>query len=163
MQKVTVHHPDIKLVGKKARTSYALESNGETALIWPTIQKYFQLEGPQKIQNMISPGVTYSAYTEYESDCNGEYTYFFGVQVSSFDQVPEGFFTMTIPAQKYTKFTSQPGIMPQVCIELWQNIWAMSPADLGGVREYKADFEVYDERSINPEQVVLDIYIGVKP
>jgi nucleotidyltransferase substrate binding protein (TIGR01987 family) len=45
---------------------------------------------------------------------------------------------------------------------MWQNIWKMNTADLGGKRAYIADFEVYDERSQNPEQAVLDIYIGIK-
>jgi len=45
---------------------------------------------------------------------------------------------------------------------MWQNIWKMNVADLGGIRAYIADFEVYDERSQNPEQAVLDIYIGIQ-
>ncbi len=38
----------------------------------------------------------------------------------------------------------------------------MDYASLGGVRAYIADFEVYDHRSIDPQNTVLDIYIGVK-
>ena len=52
--------------------------------------------------------------------------------------------------------------MPAVCIDMWQNIWKMNAADLGGQRAYIADFEVYYERSQNPEQAVLDIYIGIQ-
>lgn len=60
------------------------------------------------------------------------------------------------------KFTSNPGKMPAVCIDMWQNIWKMNEAGLGGKRAYIADFEVYDQRSQNPKQTVLDIYIGVQ-
>ena len=34
--------------------------------------------------------------------------------------------------------------MPAVCINMWQNIWKMNAADLGGARSYIPDFEVYD-------------------
>ena len=52
--------------------------------------------------------------------------------------------------------------MPTVCIDMWQNIWKMNASDLGGERAYIADFEVYDERSVDHNNVTLDIYIGIK-
>ncbi len=162
MQKIIIQGPEIKLVGVTARTSNARESQQETAVIWQTIQKYFSLQGPEKILHSTHPGVTYSVYTDYESDYTGEYTYFFGQQVSEFDSVPEGLSILIIPAQKYVKFTSEPGVMPQVCFTMWQNIWQMSDAHLGGTRAYIADFEIYDERARDPQAVVLDIYIGIK-
>lgn len=47
-------------------------------------------------------------------------------------------------------------------IDMWQNIWKMNASDLGGERAYIADFEVYDERSSDHNNVTLDIYIGIK-
>lgn len=38
----------------------------------------------------------------------------------------------------------------------------MSSTDLGGARAYKSDFEVYDERSIDTNNTILDIYISIK-
>ena len=64
--------------------------------------------------------------------------------------------------QQYAKFTNLPGPMPSVCIDMWQNIWKMKASELGGERAYIADFEVYDERSVDHNNVVLDIYIGIK-
>ena len=52
--------------------------------------------------------------------------------------------------------------MPKVCIDMWQNIWKMNEHDLGGERSYIADFEVYDERSHDHNNVILDIYIGIR-
>lgn len=72
------------------------------------------------------------------------------------------FSAITIPAQSYAKFTSKPGIMPGVCIDMWQNIWKMESEELGGKRAYLADFEVYDKRAFDPSKTVLDIYLGVK-
>jgi predicted transcriptional regulator YdeE len=74
----------------------------------------------------------------------------------------EGFSSIIIPAQNYAKFTSKPGIMPEVCIDMWQNIWKMKSGELGGKRAYLADFEVYDKRALDPSKTVLDIYVGVK-
>jgi predicted transcriptional regulator YdeE len=52
--------------------------------------------------------------------------------------------------------------MPEVCIDMWQNIWKMKSGELGGKRAYLADFEVYDKRALDPSKTVLDIYVGVK-
>ncbi|WP_243397291.1 GNAT family N-acetyltransferase [Holospora curviuscula] len=88
---------------------------------------------------------------------NGDSTYFIGEEVTSFEEIDKEFETLTIPVQNYAKFTNQPGPMPTVCIDMGQNIWKMNASDLGGQRAYIADFEVYDQRSENPEQAVLDI------
>ena len=64
--------------------------------------------------------------------------------------------------QTYTKFTSDPDQMPKVVIDMWQKIWNMDAAMLGGERAYIADFEIYDERSSDPHNAVVDIYIGIK-
>ena len=52
--------------------------------------------------------------------------------------------------------------MPVVCIDMWKNIWKMSALDLGGAKAYIADFEVYDQRSSDHNNAILDIYIGIK-
>ena len=116
----------------------------------------------RKIKERKDPGTTFCVYTNYESDFTGEYTYFIGEEAASFDDVEEGYETLTIPAQHYTKFTNKPGPMPSVCIDMWKNIWKMSDAELGGKRNYIADFEVYDKHIVDHDNVVLDIYIGIK-
>lgn len=69
---------------------------------------------------------------------------------------------LPIPSQKYVKFTNEPGPMPKVCIDMWQKIWAMDENQLGGIRAYQADFEVYDARCSDSNNAILDIYIGIK-
>jgi predicted transcriptional regulator YdeE len=44
---------------------------------------------------------------------------------------------------------------------MWQKIWQMTAEEFGGNRSYKADFELYDQRAKDPQNVVLDIFIGV--
>lgn len=136
--------------------------NISSAKIAPTIQKYFRQAVGEEIPNRKNPGTTYCVYTDYESDFTGDYTYFIGEEVKVGDDSMEGFSSIIIPAQNYAKFTSKPGIMPEVCIDMWQNIWKMKSGELGGKRAYLADFEVYDKRALDPSKTVLDIYVGVK-
>lgn len=164
MQKTTTTLPEMKLVGISARTNNdnMFEMNPVNNIIAATVQKYFHGSLPEKIHNRKKPGVTYCVYTNYESDFTGDYTYFIGEEVDSFDNLPEGFETLIIPVQHYAKFTTDSGPMPAVCISAWQKIWTMTPAEFGNERGYIADFEVYDERALDHQNVVLDIYIGLR-
>ena len=162
MQKQITRLEEIRLVGITIRTNNANEMNPETGKIGPTVQKYFKHGLAEKIINRKNPGTTFCVYTNYESDVTGEYTYFVGEEVTAFGSMAEGLETLTIPTQNYAKFTNEPGPMPSVCIGMWQNIWAMKSSDLGGDRAYIADFEVYDNRSIDKNNTILDIYIGIK-
>lgn len=155
---------EMKLIGLTCRTNNEkiFKSDPSTNIIAATVQKYFHDGFASKIMNRSTPATTYCVYTQYESDVNGDYTYFIGEEVSSFENQSDEFETLIIPAQNYAKFTNQPGPMPSVCIEMWKNIWTMTDSDLGGERAYISDFEVYDERSIDHQNVTLDIYIGIK-
>ncbi len=153
---------DIKLVGISERTNNAHEMNPETAKIGQCLHRYFSRALNAKITERKNPGKTFCVYTDYASDMTGDYTYFIGEEVTSFADLPEGCVALTIPAQTYSKFTTGPGAMPQVCIQLWQKIWGMTPDELSGTRVYRADFEVYDERAIDPHNTILDIYIGIE-
>lgn len=161
MEKQIAELPGIKLVGLSARTNYMNEINPMLAKITPTVQQYFHTATADSIPNRRNPGVTYCVYTDYENGVTGDYTYFIGEEVDSFDDVPEGLKAITISPQTYAKFTTQPGPMPMVCIGAWQKIWQMSPTDLGGDRRFHADFEVYDERAADHLNVVLDVYVGL--
>jgi predicted transcriptional regulator YdeE len=130
--------------------------------IFPCIKEYFHHNIAAQIPDRVSPGTTYCIYTQYESDHLGDYTYVIGEEVSSFDHVPSDLEMITIPAQKYVKFTNGPGSMPDVVRMPWLQIWQMGEAELGGKRLYLADFEVYDDRVRDRQNIVLDIYIGIR-
>lgn len=161
MQQIATKLPEIKLIGIKCRTNNAAEQDINKSKIGRMIQKYFQNGFPEKIVNRINPYTTYCVYTEYDSDQNGDYTYFIGEEVSASSLAPEGMFELTIPAQDYIKFNNGPGAMPAVCINVWQKIWGMTTEGFGGRRAYLADFEVYDGRAADPNNTVLDVYVGV--
>jgi predicted transcriptional regulator YdeE len=162
MKKTIVQIPELHLVGVTCRTNNASELNPLTAKIGQLIQDYFQKGLSGKIKHRKKPNNTYCVYTNYESDFNGDYTYFVGEEVTSIDEVDAEFESVIIPPQHYVKFTNGPGKMPDVCIEAWQQIWTMPASDFGGKRSYIADFELYDERSYDPQNATLDIYIGIK-
>jgi len=155
---------ELMLVGVTTRTNNTqiFEQDPSVNKIAATVQKYFHGGLSSKIANRKNPGTTFCVYTHYESDMNGDYTYFIGEEVTSFHEIGDDFKTLIIPAQSYAKFTNQPGPMPLVCIDMWKSIWKMEAEELGGERAYIADFEVYDHRSVDHNNVELDIYIGVK-
>ncbi len=165
MQKIITQLPEIKLVGITCRTnnSHIRKKNSSLDGITPTVQKYFNDQFSTRIINRKSPGITYCAYTDYESDFNGDYTFFIGEEVTLFENTDEEEMQeLVIPTQKYAKFTNQSGPMPTVCLDMWKSIWKMKPYDLGGLRSYVTDFELYDQRSTDYYNTVLDIYIGLK-
>lgn len=164
MKKCNENLSSIKLVGITARANNdsIFKQDVTVNKVAETVYKYFHNGISEKISNRVKPGVTYCVYTDYESDYKGEYTYFIGEQVSSFEGIDNELSSLTIPAQSYIKFTNDAGPMPDVCVDLWKNIWKMSDHQLGGERAYIADFEVYDERAHDHQNVELDIYIGIK-
>lgn len=161
MQKAVTTRNEIKLVGIQVRTNNQTEINPHTGKILPCLQKYFHQNVAAQIPNRKTSGTTFCCYTDYESDHTGDYTYFVGEEVSTFTGVPHGLETLVIPAQTYVKFTNGPAAMPEVVRQPWLKIWQMSPKELGGERTYLTDFEIYDERASDHQNIILDIYIGI--
>ncbi len=162
MKKELTNKQEIKLIGLTARTNIKNEMNPQTAKIGELAGRFWSQNLASHLAQRKNPGVTFSVYTEYASDEHGDYTYFIGEEVSAFENVPAELKKLTIPATQYQKFTTPSGKMPEVVIEAWQQIWKMSASDFGGERAYLADFEVYDQRAIDPANTSLDIYIGIK-
>ncbi|MBP1991101.1 effector binding domain-containing protein [Paenibacillus eucommiae] len=104
----------------------------------------------------------FGCYTDYENGAFGEYTILLGASVSSLANIPEGMAVTTLPAARYAVFTTAKGPMNKVVIEAWQAIWQWSAAVTDLERTFTGDFELYDERSSNPEDAQVDIYIAVQ-
>lgn len=155
------HLPPIMLVGRTVRTNNVAQLDPKTATIGALVHDYDRNGWAGRILHRQHPKRTFSVFTDYASDFNGDYTYLVGEEVTSFDHVAEGLSTLTIPAQEYIRFTDGPGPMPAVCIQMWQKIWKMTDAELGGTRRYVADFEIYDKRAADPLRTTLDIYVGI--
>ena len=136
--------------------------NPQTSKIGELASRYWSQNIAAQITNRKHAGVTLSVYTEYESNEHGDYTYFIGEEVSSFENMSSGFQKLIIPSAKYQTFTSPAGKMPEVVMNAWQKIWKMSSDDFEGKRAYQADFEVYDQRASDPGNTIVDIYVGIK-
>ena len=39
---------------------------------------------------------------------------------------------------------------------------ALPKTAVGGDRTYRADFEVYDQRAADPQNMVMDAYVGIR-
>ncbi len=161
MKNEIVSKPEIKLVGITIKTNNNDEMDPERAKIGPLVARYESENIAKSIPHRLHSGVTYSVYTNYDSNELGDYTYFIGEEVSMTYDIPKSLTLLTIPASEYQKFTTEPGKMPEVVIEAWQEIWAMTREELGGVRKFVADFEIYDQKACDPSNAIVDIYIGI--
>ena len=155
-----VHETGFSVVGISTRTTNAEEMSGKGVIAkqWDRFMKE-RLLG--KIPNKADSNILV-IYTDYESDANGAYTYIIGARVSSVDDVPPVMVARKIPAGRYAVFTSEKGIVGKVVPEAWSRIWALPKSAPGGNRAYQADFEVYDQRSADPQNAQVDIYVGIK-
>jgi predicted transcriptional regulator YdeE len=110
-------------------------------------------EIPDKIDNEVL-----GLYTDYEGDHTQPYTLILGCRVDTGHAMPpgHGMTNISIPESKYAVFTAK-GKMPDCIVKTWGDIW-----NSGINRAYKFDFEVYGEKSHNPEDAEVDIYISVK-
>lgn len=154
--------PEKKLIGLAIRTSYTNELDAKTSKIAVLASKYFQNNIAEKIPERKNPGITIVAYSEYDSDEYGNYTYYIGEEVSSLNNIPKDLTEIVLPAGRYQKFTTDEGRILEVIINAWQQIWQLTSAGkMLGKRTYKVDYEVYDERANDPDHTVIDIYIGI--
>ena len=148
------------VIGISARTSNAKEVTDE-GVIGKMWARLFQEGVLAKIPNKADQTIV-AVYTDYASDHNGEYTYVLGARVTSDADVPAGMIAQKIPTQKYAVFTSEKGPAPKVVPQVWMKINSLPRTAVGGDRGYKADFEVYDERAADPENLQVDAYVGIK-
>jgi predicted transcriptional regulator YdeE len=152
---------DMYIAGLAVRTNNQECMSADNKIV-PLIARYWQENIADQLLHRINPGVTLSVYTDYETDEHGNYTYFFGEEVSSPDQASSLVDTCIIRAGEFVRFTTPVGKMPDVVVSAWMNIWRMTSGELGGKRRYQADFEVYDSRAADPSASSVDIYIGVR-
>jgi len=152
-----------EIMGLQVRTSNKDEFNPSTAKIGPLIQRFWQEDTPNKIPHPKHLNRHFSSYSHYENDYKGAYDYLFGMEVPINELAPLELSSLIIQGGPYIKFTSSPGPIPDVVIQMWQTIWKMSPDELGGKRAYKTDFELYDKRAQDPHNAIVEIYIGIFP
>jgi predicted transcriptional regulator YdeE len=156
-----VHKSSFSVIGVEVRTSNAKEATAD-GIIGKQWQKFFQDGTLEQIPNKSGSDL-YAVYSDYAGDHNGEYSFLIGTRVKDGSTAPPGFVLKTIPSGKYAVVTTESGPVAKVVVAAWQRVWQLEEAhELGGVRAYKADFEVYDQRATDLENSVVDLYVGVK-
>ena len=151
--------PGFQVIGIEVRTTNAKEATA-AGIIPQQWQKFFQ-EGIQtEIPDKVGSNI-YAVYSDYASDHNGEYTYVIGAMVKDGTAPPEGMVAIRIPAGQYAVLTTDRGPLPKVVPGTWQKIFKLE--DDGKLkRAYRTDFEIYDQRTQDPQNGQVDIYIGIK-
>ncbi len=154
------HYPGFYMAGLSARTSNAKEmsGNGKIERIWET---FLQPSLVTRIPNKVGIDLV-AVYTDYETDHTGHYTYLLGLPVVSGEPFPSNLTIRQISSGRYAVITSERGQIAEVVRDAWQRIWSMSERELGGRRAFQTDFEIYDQRSSDPENAQIDIYIGLR-
>jgi len=160
MDPKVVQQDGFTVIGIAARTSNAKEmsANGVIGKQW---QRLFEEGLIGKIPNKADSSIV-AVYTDYASDFNGEYTFVLGTRVTSDAQVPEGMVAKKIAGGKFAVFTSDKGPGPQVVPAAWMKIDSLPKGSVGTDRVYQADYEVYDERARDPQNLQVDIYVGIR-
>jgi len=148
------------VIGISSRTTNAKEmtADGVIGKQWGRLMQEGLLA---KIPNKADQSIV-AVYTDYASDHNGEYTFILGARVTSDANVPPGMVAKKIPAGKFALFTSDKGPAPQVVPALWMKINSLPKSAVGGDRTYGSDFEIYDERAMDPQNLQMDVYVRIR-
>ena len=155
-----VEEPGFTVAGIAVRTSNATEmsAGGVIGKQWARLMQEDLLA---KIPNKADASIV-AVYTDYASDKDGDYTYLLGARVASDAGVPSGMVTKKIQGGKFAVFTTDKGPAPKVVPETWRRINSLPKSSVGGDRLYQADFEVYDQRAADPQNLQADVYVGIR-
>lgn len=160
MNPKVVSQDGFTVIGITARTTNAKEMTPD-GVIGKQWMRVFQEGVLGKIPNKADASII-AVYTDYANDHNGEYTYLLGARVTSDAEVPEGMVAKKIPSGKFAVFTSDKGPAPQVVPATWMKINSLPQDAVGADRLYRADYEIYDERARDPQNLQVDVYVGIK-
>ncbi len=155
-----IQQAEFTVVGIAARTSNAKETAGDGIIgnLWGRLMQEGWIDRiPHKADSSIV-----AVYTEYASDHNGEYTCLLGSRVTSDANVPSGMVAKRVSGGKFAVFTTDKGPAQQVVPDTWMKINSMPIAAVGGNRVYQADYEIYDERARDPQNMQADVYVGIR-
>jgi predicted transcriptional regulator YdeE len=160
MNPKVVNQSAFTVIGIEARTNNAKEMTAD-GVIGKQWGRFISEGLGQKIPNRLDAS-TIAVYTDYASDHNGDYTFILGAKVSSDVKVPEGMVARKVVAGKYAVFTSEKGAAQKVVPGVWMKINSLPKSAVGGDRTYATDFEIYDERAADPQNLQMDVYVGIR-
>ena len=144
--------PSFRIIGIAVRTTnQGAKSQDDISGLW---QRFNHEDIMSKIPDKEGDQI-YCLYTDYENEANGHYTTIIGCKVKSLEKTPEFCIGKTIPASSYKLVVSR-GKLPGAVVDTWKRIW------LSGVkRRFLADFDLYGEKSRNPDRAEVETYVSV--
>lgn len=150
----TIKIDSFHVIGISVRTT---NENGQAAKDIPQLWERFMSEGileriPNKTDNSL-----YCIYTAYEKDHTKPYTTILGCKVDNLNEIPDQMVGKIIESASCQKIVAKGNLLHGAVYNEWVKIWS---SDLE--RIFTTDFEVYDERSLDPENAEVDIYVAVK-
>jgi predicted transcriptional regulator YdeE len=128
--------------------------------IAPQWQRFFQNGMLAKIPNKIGTNI-YALYSDYSSGRNGAYSFVIGALVRDGTIAPDGMVLKTVPGGRFAVLGSDKGPLPKVVPGAWRKAWKLEDQKKLQ-RRYETDFEIYDQRSQDPQNGRVDIYVGMK-
>lgn len=156
-----VDQEEMVVVGIAVRTCNRDEEQQDTSKIPGLWAQFFGQQVTEKVSHKAGEGHTLELYTDYDGDEHDAYTVVLGFRVTSAGDHSRDLVVRTIPAGKYAVFTSERGSVAHVVRQAWREIWSLDAEQLGGSRTFIADYEVFDERSNDPEDAEVDIFVAV--
>lgn len=142
------------LVGLKLERKTSNKDNRSSMDCGNLRQKFERKNIKDQIPNKLGDEI-YAVYFDCEGDEKSPFSYFIGCRVEEGTLAPPNLNSLEIPPQKYQKITAR-GAMTGSITDAWHTIWNSAIE-----RKFGFDFEVYDERSKNWDDAVVDIYVSI--
>ncbi|MFI5155730.1 MAG: GyrI-like domain-containing protein [Chitinophagales bacterium] len=147
-----LHLPSFRIIGLAVRTTnQGAKSQEDISGLW---QRFMREDIISKIPDKENDQI-YCLYTDYENEANGHYTTIIGCKVKSLEKTPEFCIGKTIPASTYQLIVSK-GKLPEAVVDTWKRIWLS-----GMKRKFQTDFDLYGEKSKDPNRAEVETYLSV--
>ncbi len=150
-----VDGPKLLVAGLSVRTTNV--ADGVIGSLW---QRFTNGEVPADGLSLHESHEVLAAYTDYQSDEHGAYTYTLGFRVTTLDHLPAGLSGAEIPAQTFARIAVE-GDPAAAIPATWEQIWTAF-TDEPYERQFVADVEVYAEDPATGEKTAA-IMVGVAP
>lgn len=146
---------EISLIGislRRQTTNENGQSNIDCGNLWQEFERgNYAGKIPGKLDEKLL-----AVYFQYAGDHSKPFSYFIGCKVETGTEVPQGLESLIIPKATYQKIEAK-GKIPDCVLNRWKEIWS---SDIP--RTYQTDFEVYDERSKDRSNAVVEIFLSIK-
>jgi predicted transcriptional regulator YdeE len=147
-----VHMPAFAVLGFTTRTTNQREMSGESRIA-PLWRDYLN-GGDKAIPGVADPSLTFSIYTNYESDHTGAYDVILGKPVSVLEPAPGILRGVAIPAAQYAVFPAA-GATPDGIQAAWMAVYQYFDGRKIPRRAFSIDFERYSAEGVQ-------LYIAVR-